>query len=141
MTEKRFIIAGGGIGGLAAALGLAQKGFASIVLEKSTELSEIGAGIQQSLEGGRRGFGQRMAGEPIRAAAGALMAGDVEHVLGAETKAAQRPGLGARKRDMGFPTEGPKGFLQNIRLHGRDSASSYDDFAALRGGRYKHPKQ
>ena len=46
MTEKRFIIAGGGIGGLAAALGLAQKGFASIVLEKSTELSEIGAGIQ-----------------------------------------------------------------------------------------------
>ncbi|MBC8240287.1 MAG: 3-hydroxybenzoate 6-monooxygenase [Alphaproteobacteria bacterium] len=46
MTEKRFIIAGGGIGGLAAALGLAQKGFASIVLEKSPELSEIGAGIQ-----------------------------------------------------------------------------------------------
>ena len=46
MTENRFIIAGGGIGGLAAALGLAQKGFTSIVLEKSAELSEIGAGIQ-----------------------------------------------------------------------------------------------
>ncbi|MBT4688511.1 MAG: 3-hydroxybenzoate 6-monooxygenase [Rhodospirillaceae bacterium] len=46
MTENRFIIAGGGIGGLAAALGLAQKGIASIVLEKSAELSEIGAGIQ-----------------------------------------------------------------------------------------------
>ena len=46
MTNKPIIIAGGGIGGLAAALGLAQKGFASIVLEKSPELSEIGAGIQ-----------------------------------------------------------------------------------------------
>ncbi|MBC8239990.1 MAG: 3-hydroxybenzoate 6-monooxygenase [Alphaproteobacteria bacterium] len=46
MPEQKFIIAGGGIGGLAAALGLAQKGYGSIVLEKSTELSEIGAGIQ-----------------------------------------------------------------------------------------------
>ncbi len=46
MTNEAIIIAGGGIGGLAAALGLAQKGFASIVLEKSPELSEIGAGIQ-----------------------------------------------------------------------------------------------
>lgn len=46
MGEKSFIIAGGGIGGLAAALGLAQKGYGSVVLEKSPELSEIGAGIQ-----------------------------------------------------------------------------------------------
>ena len=47
MTERRpIIIAGGGIGGLAAAIGLAQKGFASIVLEKAAELGEIGAGIQ-----------------------------------------------------------------------------------------------
>jgi len=43
---KRFIIAGGGIGGLATAIGLAQKGVASIVLEKSAEMVEIGAGIQ-----------------------------------------------------------------------------------------------
>jgi salicylate hydroxylase len=40
------LIAGGGIGGLAAALGLAQKGIASILLEKSATLGEIGAGIQ-----------------------------------------------------------------------------------------------
>ena len=40
------IIAGGGIGGLAAALGLARKGVASVVLERSAKLGEIGAGIQ-----------------------------------------------------------------------------------------------
>ena len=40
------LIAGGGIGGLAAALGLVQKGIASILLEKSATLGEIGAGIQ-----------------------------------------------------------------------------------------------
>src|SRR5450432_2866698 len=40
------LIAGGGIGGLAAALGLAQKGIRSILLEKAAALGEIGAGIQ-----------------------------------------------------------------------------------------------
>src|SRR6266702_3455849 len=40
------LIAGGGIGGLAAALGLAQKGVPSILLEKASALGEIGAGIQ-----------------------------------------------------------------------------------------------
>lgn len=46
MKDLPVIIAGGGIGGLAAALGLARKGIASIVLERSAELGEIGAGIQ-----------------------------------------------------------------------------------------------
>jgi 2-polyprenyl-6-methoxyphenol hydroxylase-like FAD-dependent oxidoreductase len=41
-----ILIAGGGIGGLAAALGLASKGFSVIVLEKAPALGEIGAGIQ-----------------------------------------------------------------------------------------------
>jgi salicylate hydroxylase len=40
------IIAGGGIGGLASALGLARKGVSSIGLERATEFGEIGAGIQ-----------------------------------------------------------------------------------------------
>ncbi len=39
-------MAGGGIGGLAAALALARKGFHSIVLEQAREFGEIGAGIQ-----------------------------------------------------------------------------------------------
>jgi salicylate hydroxylase len=44
--HSRILIAGGGIGGLAAALGLAQKGRACVVLERMPELGEIGAGIQ-----------------------------------------------------------------------------------------------
>jgi 2-polyprenyl-6-methoxyphenol hydroxylase-like FAD-dependent oxidoreductase len=44
--EAPIIIAGGGIGGLAAALGLARNGFRSLILEKAAALGEIGAGIQ-----------------------------------------------------------------------------------------------
>src|SRR4051812_3974224 len=45
-NARPVLIAGGGIGGLAAALGLAQKGMRSILLEKAAALGEIGAGIQ-----------------------------------------------------------------------------------------------
>ena len=41
-----MVIAGGGIGGLAAALALARKGFRSMVLEQAPQFGEIGAGIQ-----------------------------------------------------------------------------------------------
>ena len=41
-----ILIAGGGIGGLAAALALARKGFPVKVLEQAKSLGEIGAGIQ-----------------------------------------------------------------------------------------------
>ena len=44
--DKPIIIAGGGIGGLAAALALSLKGYESIVLEQASEFGEIGAGIQ-----------------------------------------------------------------------------------------------
>lgn len=46
MLGKPVLIAGGGIGGLSLAVGLAQKGFACIVLEQASSLGEIGAGIQ-----------------------------------------------------------------------------------------------
>ena len=46
MSKDRILIAGGGIGGLAVAMGLAQKGYRSLVLEKASQLGEIGAGIQ-----------------------------------------------------------------------------------------------
>lgn len=41
-----IIVAGGGIGGIAVALGLARKGIRTLVLEQAAELGEIGAGIQ-----------------------------------------------------------------------------------------------
>ncbi|MCG6876155.1 MAG: 3-hydroxybenzoate 6-monooxygenase [Betaproteobacteria bacterium] len=45
-NEKPVVIAGGGIGGLACALGLAQRGFRVTVLEQAHEFGELGAGIQ-----------------------------------------------------------------------------------------------
>src|SRR3954453_14829723 len=45
-SARPVLIAGGGIGGLATALGLAQKGIRSVLLEKAAALGEIGAGIQ-----------------------------------------------------------------------------------------------
>jgi len=46
MSNKPVIIAGGGIGGLSSALGLARKGITCIVLEQASKFGEIGAGIQ-----------------------------------------------------------------------------------------------
>lgn len=46
MDNFNVVIVGGGIGGLATAAGLAKIGVRSIVLERASELGEIGAGIQ-----------------------------------------------------------------------------------------------
>jgi len=45
-NTKPIVVAGGGLGGLAAALALAHKGFRVLVLEQAHEFGEIGAGIQ-----------------------------------------------------------------------------------------------
>ncbi len=45
-TPLPVIVAGGGIGGLAAALALVRQGFSVKVLEQAPEIGEIGAGIQ-----------------------------------------------------------------------------------------------
>ena len=46
MQNEPILIAGGGIGGLAAALALSRRGFGVKVLEQSAQIGEIGAGIQ-----------------------------------------------------------------------------------------------
>jgi salicylate hydroxylase len=45
---KKVLVAGAGIGGLCAALALAKRGFEVVVYEQSTELAEVGAGLQLS---------------------------------------------------------------------------------------------
>ncbi|KAH3671487.1 hypothetical protein OGAPHI_000189 [Ogataea philodendri] len=42
----QFVIVGGGIGGLSAAIGVVLAGHKAVVLERAKELSEVGAGIQ-----------------------------------------------------------------------------------------------
>ncbi|MFL4999932.1 MAG: FAD-dependent monooxygenase, partial [Xanthobacteraceae bacterium] len=46
--SRTVIVAGGGIGGLTAALTLAAKGFRVVVVEQADRLEETGAGIQLS---------------------------------------------------------------------------------------------
>ena len=46
--KRPVLIAGGGIGGLAAALALVREGYSVKVIEQSAQISEIGAGIQLS---------------------------------------------------------------------------------------------
>ena len=45
-SNSQVLVAGGGIGGIAAALALVRRGFSVKVLEQAPQLGEIGAGIQ-----------------------------------------------------------------------------------------------
>lgn len=53
MSAPHLVIAGAGIGGLAMALSLAQRGIATTVVEKRTGFGELGAGLQISANSGR----------------------------------------------------------------------------------------
>jgi len=48
--KAHVLIAGGGIGGLTAALTLIERGFRVSVFERSSELKEIGAGARRKIE-------------------------------------------------------------------------------------------
>ncbi len=84
MPDRALLIAGGGIGGLTAALALAARGIRSQVLEKNADLAASGAGIQLPPNAGRilAGLGldgaiAELASEPeaieVRSARGSLL--------------------------------------------------------------------
>ena len=50
-SKIHILIAGGGIGGLTAALSLLKRGFDVDVYEQASELKEVGAGVQLSPNG------------------------------------------------------------------------------------------
>lgn len=53
MSKARIVVAGGGIGGIIAALALLQRGFEVSLYEQAAELHELGAGLQISPNGSR----------------------------------------------------------------------------------------
>jgi len=53
MSKSHILIAGGGIGGLTAAIALTQRGFQVSVFEQAPELHELGAGVTISPNGSR----------------------------------------------------------------------------------------
>ncbi len=67
-TELPIIVAGGGIGGIAAALALVRQGFSVKVLEQAAHLGEIGAGLQVG-PNGFAAFDALGVGEQMRARA------------------------------------------------------------------------
>ncbi|MFI5932108.1 FAD-dependent monooxygenase [Actinoplanes sp. NPDC051494] len=63
-----IVVAGGGIGGLAAALALGRRGHRVVVLERNAEFSELGAGIQLA-PNGLHALDRLGVGDAVRAAA------------------------------------------------------------------------
>lgn len=84
-TLRPIVVAGAGVAGLTAALALESRGFAVTVLERSPELSEVGAGLQLSPNAtrllGRLGVVERLAETAVKPEALELRSGRTDHGL------------------------------------------------------------
>ncbi len=80
MALDRVLIAGGGIGGMAAALACARQGMAVQLLERSAQFSEVGAGIQMGPNVTRilQGWGLGDALEQVASFPSGLLARDAQ---------------------------------------------------------------
>ncbi|MEU5702590.1 FAD-dependent monooxygenase [Streptomyces aurantiacus] len=97
----RMIIVGGGIGGLAAAVAVTRRGHRAVVLERSADFAEIGAGIQLAPNGlhalDRLGLGEAVRGCAVHIDELRFMDGVTgEHVV-------SMPLTGAYRRRFGSP--------------------------------------
>jgi 2-polyprenyl-6-methoxyphenol hydroxylase-like FAD-dependent oxidoreductase len=96
-----ILVAGGGIGGLAAALALSRQGFAVKVLEQASQIGEIGAGIQLGPNAfsafDALGVGERARGRAVYTERLVLMdAVDESEVASVPVGAALRGGVGLK---------------------------------------------
>lgn len=79
LTGRQVTVVGGGIGGLAAATAMAQRGAKVTVLEQSSEITEVGAGLQIGPNGftvmRALGAGDALAAKSVRAKGVQLLGG------------------------------------------------------------------
>lgn len=99
--SRPVVIAGGGIGGLAAALSLAGQGFEVLILEQSERLAEVGAGIQLAPNCTRVLFDLGLEA-PLREIAFVPEGGEMRVWDSGEVLTASRLGA-AVERQTGFP--------------------------------------
>ena len=85
-----IVVAGAGIGGLTAALAIAEAGFRVVIVERSAELLEIGAGIQLSPNAGRvlaaLGLDADIAAAAIEPAAIEVRNGDLRRIAAVDCR-------------------------------------------------------
>lgn len=81
-TKLRVVIAGGGIGGLCAAVGLQQRGHEVIVLERAPELRPVGAGLTVQINA-MRAFAKLGLAEQVAAAGQVIRRAAIRDAAGA----------------------------------------------------------
>ncbi len=101
MRERQILIAGGGIGGLSAALLLADQGYEVTVFEQAQEFSDIGAGIQLSPNATRVLFKAGLE-EALREIAFVPEGGEMRHWQNGSIISTTALGKSV-SRDFGFP--------------------------------------
>jgi salicylate hydroxylase len=112
LKKPHVLIVGAGIGGLAAALALLQRGFAVDVYEQAPELKEVGAGVSISANGSAVLFALGLEA-PLRACSVSANQRDIRLWSTGETWSLYRGGLPSEQR-YGYPSF----TLHRVDLHG-----------------------
>lgn len=107
LLGRKIVVLGGGIGGLTAAIALAQRGAMVTVLEQAEALKEVGAGIQISPNGGvvlsALGLGTALEARSVTATAVELLDYRKERLitrLDLQKRAAKHPYLFVHRADL-----------------------------------------
>lgn len=101
-SHHRILVAGGGIGGLTAAIALAQRGHEVEVLERAPELRAVGAGLTVQINA-MRAFARIGLEERVAEAGQVMRRG---HVLHSDGAVISEIDLGALAEELGAPSVG-----------------------------------